>query len=136
MLVHTLLSKVPDYAGKPQWRFSWDVVGKYLFDPIVMKGVVLTLEITGLAMAIGITLGIITAVIRLSPVRVFAGVAWLYTWFFRGTPVYIRLIFLFNIAAIYPHLELGVPFGPSFWHIDLVTFMTPVVAAVTALIAE
>ncbi len=62
-------------------------------------------------MAIGIFLGVVFAVLRLSPNPLLAGVSWLYIWCFRGTPVLVQIIFWSNISAIYPKLSFGVPFG-------------------------
>jgi polar amino acid transport system permease protein len=39
------------------------------------------------------------------------GIAWLYTWFFRGTPVYVQLLFWYNIAILYQSITLGIPFS-------------------------
>src|ERR1700757_3396055 len=46
---------------------EWQVVGHYLFDPRVLQGVVVTIELTVSAMIIGIVLGVVLAVMRLSP---------------------------------------------------------------------
>src|ERR1700712_6040929 len=48
-------------------RFEWDVVGDYLFDARVLRGIVTTLELTVVAMLIGIFGGVLLAVMRLSP---------------------------------------------------------------------
>src|SRR5690349_19044215 len=47
-------------------NFQWPVVGKYLFAKEILDGVKLTIELTVSAMAIGITLGVIAALMRLS----------------------------------------------------------------------
>ena len=51
--------------------------------------------------------------------------SWLYIWFFRGTPVLVQLLFWYNVAALYPKIGLGIPFGPSFVHLDANTAITP-----------
>jgi polar amino acid transport system permease protein len=56
---------------------------------------------------------------RLSPNPVFRWVSWVYLWIFRGTPVYVQLVFWGLIPVIYQNIQLGVPFGPSFLHINL-----------------
>jgi polar amino acid transport system permease protein len=110
-------------------RFQWSVVGHYLFDPRILHGVLVTLELTVLSMLIGILLGIIAAVMRLSPNPLISGTSWLYIWFFRGTPLLVQLIFWFNLAALFPTIDLGVPFGPSLIHANANTLITPYVAA-------
>src|SRR6266513_2362011 len=114
-------------------RFHWDVVGNFLFDSRILNGLVKTLELTVLAMAIGIVLGVILALMRLSANRLLSSSSWVYIWFFRGTPVLVQIIFFFNIAALYPSIDLGVPFGPSFVHIDANQVITPFLAGLLAL---
>lgn len=151
MTAHTLFSKIP--TGQTtcrvvgvsnghkvfrcsdilQWRFSWDIVGSYLTSANILKGLLMTLALTALTMLIGITLGSTVAIMRLSPSRILAAPAWLFTWFFRGTPVYVQLLFWFNIAAIFPTLSLGIPFWHSYLQIDSVHLFTPFTAALVAL---
>ncbi len=109
--------------------FQWSVVGQYLFDSRILHGVAVTLELTAFSMAIGILLGVLAAVMRLSPNPIISGTSWLYIWFFRGTPLLVQLLFWFNFAALYSTVNLGVPFGPSFIHANTNSLITPFVAA-------
>jgi polar amino acid transport system permease protein len=109
-------------------NFQWGVVKQYLFDPNVLHGVVITLELTVISMIIGITLGIVLAVMRQSPSPLVAGFSWLYIWFFRGTPLYVQLLFWGFIGALFKTIDLGIPFGPSFIHINSNSAITPFVA--------
>jgi polar amino acid transport system permease protein len=111
-------------------RFQWHVVGQYLFDPRILHGVRITLELTVISMVIGIVLGILAAVMRLSPNPLISGASWLYIWFFRGTPLLVQLLFWEFIAALFPTIDLGIPFGPSFIHANANTLITAFVAAV------
>ena len=64
------------------------------------------------AMVLGIGLGIILAVMRLSTNPVLRGVAFVYTWFFRAIPRYVLLVLLgTGIGFLYPVFDIGVPFG-------------------------
>jgi polar amino acid transport system permease protein len=114
-------------------RFQWSVVGDYLFDSRVMSGLVKTIELTVLAMAIGIVLGVILALMRLSSNWLLKSVSWAYIWFFRGTPLLVQILFLNFIAALYPTIDLGIPFGPSFIHFNANDVITPFVAGLMAL---
>jgi len=114
-------------------NFQWGVVGDFLFDHRILHGVVVTLELTVIAMAIGIVGGVILAVMRLSPNPLLSGASQLYIWFFRGTPVLVQIVFWFYVAALYPSIDLGIPFGPSFVHLDANSLITPFVAAMLAL---
>jgi polar amino acid transport system permease protein len=80
-------------------------------------------------MAGGIAIGVVLAIMRLSPNPIVTGSAWVYIWFFRGTPVLVQLLFWYNAAYIFPTFSLGVPFGPALVHFDLNTWLTPFLAA-------
>jgi polar amino acid transport system permease protein len=114
-------------------RFEWNVVGEYLFDHRILEGVVVTIELTAIAMVIGVALGVLLAVMRVSTNPLVSRAAWVYIWFFRGTPVLVQLLFWYNIAALYPKLGLGIPFGPAFVHPDVNTLITAFRAAVLGL---
>jgi polar amino acid transport system permease protein len=148
MIVHTMFSKVPDSSGRKgcylsngrkicvpavHWRFYWTDVGQYFSTSDVLHGLWVTLELTVLAMTIGIILGVIIAVMRLSHSRLLSSTAWTYTWFFRGTPVLVQLFFWFAIRDLYANLTIGVPFVHlSFLSINS-NSITPFIAAVIAL---
>lgn len=147
MLVHTLISKVPTHQVACRtvngirschktynWRFDWNVVWHYFTTSEVLHGLLVTIELTALAMLIGIVLGVFIAIMRLSRNRLLSSTAWTYTWFFRGTPVLVQLVFWFSIAALFPAITLGVPF----FHITFVTLndnsiFTPFFSAMVAL---
>jgi polar amino acid transport system permease protein len=124
MFLHSLVTN-------PRWE--WDFVRGYFTYDAVISGIWVTLEITVLAMALGLVLGVILAVMRLSPNPVLASTAWVYTWFFRGTPVIVQLIFWGFIAQIYPRLSIGIPFGPAFVSANANRVVTIFVAAVVGL---
>lgn len=143
MVVHTLVSRVPTgltacvtTAGHRvchatmRWRFQWNIVGHWVFSSEILQGVVLTLELTAVAMAIGIVLGVFIAILRLSGNRLLSGPAWVYTWFFRGTPVYVQIFFWYEVGLLYPRLTLGLPFLP----VTFVSASANVISAVTAAI--
>src|ERR687885_174538 len=114
-------------------RFQWHVVGDHLFSGQILRGVLTTLELTVVAMAIGIVLGVVLALMRLSRNPLVTSAAWLYVWIFRGTPVLVQIIFWSFVAALYPKISLGIPFGPDFVHGDANKLITPFVAAILAL---
>ena len=114
-------------------RFQWGTVGKYLFDPRILHGVTVTLELTVLSMLIGILLGVLAAVMRLSPNPIVSSASWLYIWFFRGTPLLVQILFWYNLQALFPTISLGIPFGPAFVHTHANTLITTFVAGLLAL---
>jgi polar amino acid transport system permease protein len=114
-------------------HFEWGIVGEYLFDERILEGLRVTIELTVIAMAIGIVLGVALAVMRLSSNPLVSGGSWLYIWFFRGTPVLVQLLFWYNVSALYPKIALGIPFGPAFVHLNANTLITPFAAAILGL---
>jgi polar amino acid transport system permease protein len=117
----------------PNKGFEWVWVGHYLFDSRILHGVWTTIYLTVLCQTIGIALGVIAAVMRLSPNPIVSGASWLYIWFFRGTPLLVQIIFWYNIAALFPTISLGIPFGPSFVHEHANSLVTPLVAGLLGL---
>jgi polar amino acid transport system permease protein len=99
----------------------------------VLDGLEITILLTVVCMAIGIVLGVILAVMRLSANPLLSGASWVYIWFFRGTPVLVQLLFWYNMAALYPRFSLGVPFGPSFVHGNANSLVTALTAAILGL---
>ena len=95
------------YGAATNDNYQWDTYRKYLFDQRISKGAWVTIQVTIWAMVLGIVLGIVLAVMRLTPNPVLQTVAWVYLWIFRGTPVYVQLVFwgLFTIAVPAPALR-------------------------------
>jgi polar amino acid transport system permease protein len=115
-------------------NFQWGVVGHYLFDPRITNGVVKTIELTVISMAVGIVLGVLLAVMRLSPNPLVSGFSWLYIWFFRGTPLLVQLLFWGFAGALFHKINLGVPFGgPVVISASTNSLITPFVAAILGL---
>ena len=96
-------------------------------------GLLNTLQLTIYSMVLAIVLGVLLAVMRLSPNPVFKSVSWVYLWIFRGTPVYVQLVFWGLIPTIYANIQLGVPFGPSFFHLNLQALSIPFLLAMIGL---
>jgi polar amino acid transport system permease protein len=113
--------------------YGWATYRKYLFDQRVSEAAWITLQLTIYAMVLAIALGVILAVMRLSPNPVFRSVAWVYLWIFRGTPVYVQLVFWGLFPTIYQNIQLGIPFGPSFFHFNLQGLSIAFVLAVVGL---
>ncbi|MFG2666604.1 amino acid ABC transporter permease [Streptomyces sp. NPDC048387] len=115
-------------------NLHWEIVGHYLFAGLVFDGLVTTLWLTAAAMALGLVLGALVAVMRLSTHPVLYGLSSLFVWFFRGTPLLVQIIFWGYAAALYQYVMIGVPFsGITFFRIETNSLLTPAVAALLAL---
>ncbi|HXL61689.1 MAG TPA: amino acid ABC transporter permease [Mycobacterium sp.] len=121
------------YGAATNKAFGWDTYAKYLFDKRVTQGAWNTLQLTVYSMVLAIVLGVILAVMRLSPNPVFRSVSWAYLWIFRGTPVYVQLVFWGLMPTIYKSVQIGVPFGPSFFHLNLQSLSIPFLLAIVGL---
>jgi len=102
---------------------DYGVTGEFFTAENVIRGAGRTLLISVLAQAMGIALGVLFAVMRLSHNPVTSSVAWFYIWLFRGTPVLVQLLIWYNLALIFPTIA-GQPTS------DL---MTPFLAALLGL---
>jgi polar amino acid transport system permease protein len=108
-------------------NIDWAMVQGYLTTGAIMRGLVVTIALTIASMAVGVLLGALFAVMRMSENPVLRTLSWLYAWFFRGTPVLVQIIFWFNLALLFP--KIGI-FGAD---ISTNTLITPFVAALLAL---
>jgi polar amino acid transport system permease protein len=83
-------------------NFEWPVVAQYLTADAILRGLSVTLGLTAVAMTIGVVLGLVLAVVRLSKSRSLHSGATVYIWFFRGTPLLVQLLFWYNLSALFP----------------------------------
>ena len=109
VLILVALSAAWDVAANRSYH--WDVVISYLFAPQILAGAGLTIVLTVVSMTVGIAMGTVLAVMRLSANPIVSSISRAYIWFFRGTPLLVQLIFWYNIAALYPVIAFGLPFG-------------------------
>jgi len=129
MATHSLFFSHVRTGGGVRERFQWSVINHYFLSGAVLNGLGVTLALTVLAMAGGILLGVVLAIMRLSPNPILSGTSWSYIWFFRGTPVLVQLLFWYNAAYLFPTFSLGVPFGPALVHFNLNNWLTSFVVA-------
>jgi len=115
-------------------RFGWDVVGEYIFNAGILAGLRTTLLLTVAAMVLALAVGLLLAVMRLSSNIAMQTASSIYIWIFRGSPVLVQLLFWYNLAALYPTIKIGIPFGgPTFFEGSANSVMTPWVAALFGL---
>ncbi|MFD5598480.1 amino acid ABC transporter permease [Leucobacter sp. NPDC058333] len=107
--------------------FNWGEVGKYLFDVRIVSGAGYALQLTVYSMIIAVVLGVAIAVMRQSPNPVVKSIAWVFLWLFRGTPVYVQLVFWGLVPTIYKTVTLGIPFTDAAFSLntkDLLSYFT------------
>jgi polar amino acid transport system permease protein len=109
-------------------QIEWQYVSEFLFAPAILAGLYNTLTMTAAAMGLGIVLGVVIAIMRISGNPVLSWIAVGYVWVFRGAPALLQLMLWFNLALIFP--TMGIPGLFEFRTVDI---MTPFVAAVLGL---
>lgn len=83
------------------WEYALDVL------PVILEGLVVTLQATVLGSLVAYTLGLVLALLRRSRFRIVSGVTWLFVEFVRSTPLLVQLFFLFFVLP-----EFGVTLSP------------------------
>ncbi|MBC7578303.1 MAG: amino acid ABC transporter permease [Tardiphaga sp.] len=109
-------------------QIEWSYVGRFLTVPVILHGIANTMVMAVLAMALGIVLGVVIAIMRLSSNPVLKSVAAGYTWLFRGTPLILQLLLWFNLALVFPTIGI-----PGLWSVRAVDVMTPFLSALLGL---
>lgn len=113
--------------------YQWDRFHYWFLRPVVLDGLVVTLEVTALSAVLGLGAGVVLALMRLSKNPVLNTLSWLYVWLFRSIPLIVLLIFLFNFGALYHTLDAGVPFGPTLFTVYHASSASPLTLAVLAI---
>jgi polar amino acid transport system permease protein len=99
------------------------VIAQYQFAPAILRGLRMTIILALLAAVIGVALGVLLAVMRISSSAVLRVASAFYTWLFRGTPLLVQILIWGNLALLFEYLG---PFRTN-------DVMTPFVASVIAL---
>ena len=113
LVMSALLWLLMDGAGEVGYNWQWYRVPGYFggfseggFTPgPLIKGLVVTLEITGISLVLASTIGLVTALLRLSGSPVARGVARVYLELIRNTPLLVQLFFIYFVLS--PILDMG-----------------------------
>jgi polar amino acid transport system permease protein len=109
MFLHLLITN-----DRFNWHFIFVSIGDgkrgVMFTGPVLEGLRGTLLLTVSSMVIGVALGVVIAIMRLSPNPVLSQVAWLYTWVFRAVPRLVLAILFGNLGILWDRIGFGVPF--------------------------
>jgi polar amino acid transport system permease protein len=109
MFVHLLVTN-----QQFNWRFIFVSIGPgqrgAMFIPPVLDGLRGTVLLTITSMLIGVGLGIVLAVMRLSPNPILKTVSWGYIWFFRAIPRLVLAVLFGDLGILWSRIGLGLPF--------------------------
>ena len=114
-------------------NFEWPVVARWFTAESILRGLSVTLGLTVVAMLIGVALGLLLAIARLSDSRLAQVIAGLYIWVFRGAPLLVQLIFWYNLSTVFPVIALEIPGGPVLAQWNTNDLITPLTAAIAGL---
>ncbi|WP_380173975.1 amino acid ABC transporter permease [Kineococcus sp. DHX-1] len=111
----------------PAWE--WPTVGQFLFSATILESMWLTVRLTLVGTAIGLVLGTVLALMRMSHNPLLKVVSFTYTSVFRSVPLILQLLFWYNLAILYRVIGFGIPFGPQFWTFPTQSLIGPLTAA-------
>lgn len=75
--------------------------------PALLKGAGLTVTLTLISVAIGLIIGLLLALARLSKNPVLDQIAKLYIWIFRGTPLLMQIFFIYYALPLFTPIKLA-----------------------------
>jgi polar amino acid transport system permease protein len=86
---------------------QWNVIGQFIFSGFVLQAAWTTLWISVVAQILGVILGLFIALMRMSRYPVLPSIARAYIWFFRGSPLLVQVLLLWDgLPRINPNLLL------------------------------
>ncbi len=102
----------------------------YFLSEAILAGLVTTVVLAVISQAIGIGIGVVLAVMRLSGSRILETVAVVYIWVLRGTPLLVQILIWGNLGILFSTIGLGVPFT------SLTLFSVPTASVITVFVAS
>lgn len=122
------------YGLAANQHLKWPVFFQYVLSGPILNGLLITIELSAFALAMGLVLGMFVALGRMSSNTVISAIAGFYVWLLRGLPAIVQLLFWGNIGLFVPTLVLGVPFTDiTFAEFRVNQLLTPFVASFIAL---
>jgi polar amino acid transport system permease protein len=107
---------------------------QFVFSKTILHGVLVTIELSVLAMIAAAIVAVAVAICRLSNNRILSGLAGAYVGVLRAVPLILQLLLWGNIGLLFPKFSLGVPFtGITWYETSANKLMAPFVAAVVGL---
>jgi polar amino acid transport system permease protein len=100
-------------CAKSTYPYDWSIVVNSVFrpGPLILNGVWLTLSISVVSQLIGVILGVLGAVTKISRLAPMRWASSIYVWLFRGTPLLVQITFIYfglGVTHIYgwPPIDL------------------------------
>ncbi len=116
------------------YQFDWRVVTSGIYAEWLWQGLLVTLQLAALACVLGFLLGLVVAILRLSPVAPLRWLAQVYLEFIRNTPLVIQIFFWYFGA--YTVLPEAVNDWLNQWPFEFVAAVIALTVYTAAFIAE
>jgi len=85
-------------------------IGKYLFHPVILGGVRVTISIAFSAFTLGLVLGTTLGLMSISSNPVLVAINRAYVTLFRAVPLLVQILIWGNLALLFRRLSLTIPF--------------------------
>ncbi len=105
-LIWMVLTSIAGGSSAPSYRWDFGMVGRYM--PVLLEGLVMTLQLTVVSISLGLTLGIVVALARLSSLRIVRGPTIIFIEIMRGTPALVQLVWVYYALPIVTGIQLPV----------------------------
>jgi polar amino acid transport system permease protein len=96
------------------YTYDWDIFFRSVFAPdgLIIGGIMVTISVAIVSQLIGLILGVLAALARMSKALPLRLISRFYIWIFRGTPLLVQIAFLYfglGVTGIYkfPDINLG-----------------------------
>jgi polar amino acid transport system permease protein len=91
------------------WKYLWP--GTALANPLIRNGLIVTIVVSIIAQAIGVILGLLSALGKMSKIPPLRWLSDVYIWYFRGTPLLVQMVLLFfglGVTHIYDFPDIHI----------------------------
>jgi polar amino acid transport system permease protein len=131
LTIVVLLLAISVYTNKNIDHRTIDV---YLLSGAILAGLETTIVLAVISQALGIGIGVVLAIMRLSGSRILETIALIYVWALRGTPLLVQILIWGNLGILFATLGLSIPFlNVTLVSVPTASVLTVFVASVIAL---
>lgn len=93
-------------------NFNWQAMGKYFVQ--LLQAVPTTIELVAISCILGLVLGVVLGLLRLSKNPLISGLPYLYIFFFRGSPLLVQMFLIYYGLGQFEFVKNSVLWQPVF----------------------
>lgn len=87
-------------------KMDWATFGEYFFNPAILQGLLMTLQLTLAGIVLATIVGFVLAMMSSSKSPLIRLWSSLYAWVFRGIPLMVQLLLWYNLAIVFPVIQM------------------------------